>query len=76
MPPEDAIYYVGGESILARMERAGWLTAVVNQKRLKRYDVRDLDHACDRLRSEELPGMLPASSRGGESGKLQKIATK
>jgi hypothetical protein len=55
MSPEEAEYYVGGESILERMVAAGWIKPSINQKKMKRYDLKKLDHCIDRLGDEELP---------------------
>jgi len=53
--PDESSDYVGGEAILARMEKAAWVKPSIRQHKLTRYDQRDLDAACDRLKAEELP---------------------
>lgn len=52
---EDAAHYVGGQQILTLFEGAGWVGPTVRRHRLTRYDVKQLDEACDRLRNGEWP---------------------
>jgi hypothetical protein len=47
MTPEMAEEYVGGQTILAALKEEGLLVPRIQQKRLTRYDRRELDAALD-----------------------------
>jgi len=53
---EDAAAFVGGDSILRDLEKAGWIHPVKRGNRLTIWDAKKLDEACDRLQREVLPG--------------------
>lgn len=52
---EDAADYVGGQQMLDLFEGAGWVKPACRRHRLTRYDVKQLDAACDRLAAGEWP---------------------
>jgi hypothetical protein len=47
--------YVGVPALLVRMESAGWIKPAVRRRKIKLYDLRDLDRCCDRLAAGEWP---------------------
>ena len=53
--PEDAAEYVGGEAILSKLEKAGWIKPTVRQHKITRFDTRLLDLAVDRINRDGLP---------------------
>lgn len=52
---EDACDYVAGESLLRRLERAGWLKPTVKEKGTTAYDRQDLDRCIERAKLEGWP---------------------
>lgn len=53
--PADAAAYIGGEGMLNRFVRAGWLRPVVQRKKLTLYRRDDLDLCCSRLDTGDFP---------------------
>jgi hypothetical protein len=52
---EDACDYVAGETLLRRLERAGWLKPTVKEKGMTAYDRQDLDRCIERAKLEGWP---------------------
>jgi ribosomal protein S19E (S16A) len=52
---EDACDYVAGETLLRRLERAGWLKPTVKEKGVTAYDRQDLDRCIERAKMEGWP---------------------
>lgn len=52
---DEAASYCGGAQLLSIMENAGWVKPAVRQRRLKRWDIKALDTAIDRLVAGEWP---------------------
>lgn len=52
----DAGQYVGVPALLNRMLKAGWIKPVVDRRKMRLFDVRQLDACCDRLALGEFPG--------------------
>ena len=61
---DDAAAYVGGESVLKDLEKAGWVDPVHRGNRLTLWDAKKLDAACDRLSEQTLPCWEPKKPDG------------
>jgi hypothetical protein len=53
--PIDAAAYIGGEGMLSRFVRSGWLKPIVQRKKLTLYKRADLDLCCNRLDTGDFP---------------------
>jgi hypothetical protein len=52
---EGAGIYLQVPALLSRMESAAWIKPIVKQRRMKLYDLNDLDACVERLRAGEWP---------------------
>jgi hypothetical protein len=52
---DEAGDYVGVPALLTRMELAGWIEPRVKRRKMRLYDLNDLDGCCDRLAAGEFP---------------------
>ena len=61
----EAAQYLRSPVLLDLLEKAGWVKPCVRRHKLKLYDRRRLDEACDRLEVESLPGDSSISESEG-----------
>lgn len=55
MTSDEAGEYMGVPALLSRMEGSGWIKPSVLRRKMRLYDLRDLDRCCDRLAEGDFP---------------------